>query len=121
MIVRPVTIWRGQVKAFLGLPANASWPRPALHPRARANQLPDRRASPPSSQHVSKAEPLNSPWLPIGDREIVRTQVSETLSRDGVSIIAPRRKSTTTRLHHATEPAALPVRNRTAARPVGVS
>lgn len=44
----------------------------------------------------------------IGDREIVRTQVSETVSRDGVSFIAPRRKSTTTSLHHSTEPAVLP-------------
>jgi hypothetical protein len=44
----------------------------------------------------------------IGDREIVRTQVSETLSRDGVTFMAGQRKSTTTSLHHATEPAVLP-------------
>jgi len=44
----------------------------------------------------------------IGDREIVRTQISETLSRDGVTFIAARRKSTTTSLHHSTEPAVLP-------------
>jgi hypothetical protein len=44
----------------------------------------------------------------IGDREIVRTQVSQTLSRDGVSFIAPQRKSTTTSLHHTMEPAVLP-------------
>jgi hypothetical protein len=44
----------------------------------------------------------------IGDREIVRTQVSETISRDGLTIAARRRKSTTRSQHHLTKPAVLP-------------
>jgi hypothetical protein len=44
----------------------------------------------------------------IGDREIVRTQRSETASRDGAFLIGTTRSSTTTSLHHSTEPAVLP-------------
>jgi hypothetical protein len=38
----------------------------------------------------------------------VRTQVSETVSRDRMTFVAAQRKSTTTSLHHTTEPAVLP-------------
>ena len=44
----------------------------------------------------------------IGDREVLRNQVSHTISRDGMTVAARRRKSTTTSVQHATEAAVLP-------------
>jgi hypothetical protein len=38
----------------------------------------------------------------------VRTQTSETISWDGLTFAARRRKSTTTSQHYSTEPAVLP-------------
>ena len=44
----------------------------------------------------------------IGDREIIRTQRSQTVSREGGFLIGRSRMSTTTGEHHSTEPAVLP-------------
>ena len=44
----------------------------------------------------------------IGDREIIRTQQSETQSRDGIPLFSRSRTSTTTSDHHSTEPAVMP-------------
>ncbi len=43
----------------------------------------------------------------IGDREVLRTQHSHTISRDGMSPIASGRKSISTSQQRTTEPAVL--------------
>lgn len=93
-----------------GLPLTALWKfNRAGDYRQLAREPPF--TSPPSRrlhriQDSGEAHPAASRL--IGDREIVRTQVSETLSRDGVTFMAGQRASTTTSLRHSTEPAVLP-------------